>query len=93
MAATYAESYTLAHTDAFQERLRIAALLVANANLNNPSEAIQGWNKRVIHSWGSYVDVVAEATAANPTITTASTDAQVNTVLTALWPTLAGITA
>jgi hypothetical protein len=83
MAATYAESYTLAHTDAFQERLRIAALLVANANLN----------KRVIHSWGSYVDVVAEATAANPTITTASTDAQVNTVLTALWPTLAGITA
>jgi len=91
MAATYAASYTLAHTVAFQERMRIAALLVANANLSNPSQSIRDWSKRVIHSWGSYMEVVCEATAANATIDTNSTDAQINTALTNIWPTLAGI--
>jgi hypothetical protein len=93
MAATYAESYTLAHTIAFQERLRIAALLVTGDNLGNPDSAIQGWNKRVIHSWSSYVDVVAEAVASDPIIAANATDAQLKQSLTNLWPVLAGVTA
>lgn len=93
MAATYTTSKALAIDAVFQDRLRMASLDVIGANLATTDEGIKAWNRRALHEWPANVDVVAHAVANGPTITSASTDAEIKTRLTALWPTLANLTA
>ena len=101
MAATLADSYTLASDATFKQRVAMAAAQVA-VTVKKEAKA-QAGQERVEQKRQALCDLIlrdpigasafiAVALAAQPTVTGALTDAQIVTAISTNWSLLAGVT-